>query len=253
MAHRDPYAGLLLDGRWMPLTKSIVFVDRPVPELVEFIQGWEGPWIIQRTGCAPRVRRIEGDLRSALDEMLPLVAVGPNKTLFMPTASSWTAVIKNYRGGTDGQMLIGGLAAWGMRAIEIVVAPHTIRQKRTTGGTWGVRKITYVEPSPTSEDPQGIGGWTLGLRTDDSGRWEVSVPDPPPPFPDPTDHSKKRISDRFSVQDLWDVAARFGLRPNEEDFYMPGGWALMIERTDPRDPSWPEFTLEEATGGPLPH
>jgi len=49
----------------MPLTRSVVFVERPVEELVDFVLWWEGRWIVERTGCAPQARRVEGDLRGA--------------------------------------------------------------------------------------------------------------------------------------------------------------------------------------------
>ena len=73
--------------------------------------------------------------------------------------------------------------------------------------------------------------------------------DPIPPFPvgniwDPT---AKRILDRFTHEHLVETAL-FGLRPFDEDFYVPERRALIVERTDPIQPDERTFTLAQARG-----
>ncbi|MBO0898678.1 hypothetical protein J1G42_01725 [Cellulomonas sp. zg-ZUI222] len=245
MAPRPVHDELLLGGRWLPLTRSIIFVDQEAEEFVETWMAWRGAVIMRDTGCVPVVSRIGGTLEDALAAMLPLATAVPSKCLVMPTANGWSAFVENDWMGTEVQLTPWALAANGLRTVAVSEAPHTY-SARTDRGWWGERKVTAYVPS--LEHPDEPDGGTVGVRTTESGRWEVAVPPTPLPFPDPTDHTARRIRDRFTHGHLLEVAEWFGLRPTDPGFYTPGGEAFLIERTDPRDPSWHELTLEQAYG-----
>ncbi|WP_167046584.1 hypothetical protein [Salinibacterium sp. ZJ454] len=42
------------------------------------------------------------------------------------------------------------------------------------------------------------------------------------------------------------MTSRFGLRPFDEDFYAPDGHGVVVERTDPLEPSYRTVTLAQA-------
>ncbi|MCC2333841.1 hypothetical protein [Cellulomonas wangsupingiae] len=245
MTSRPVHDELLLGGRWLPLTKSILFVEQEAEEFVKTYMAWRGAVITRNTGCAPVVSRIGGTLEDVLAAMLPLVTAVPSKCLVMPTANGWSAVVENDWMGTEVQLTPWALAANGLRTVAVSEAPHTY-SARTNLGWWGERKVSTFVPSV--EHPDEPDGWTVGVRTTDGGRWEVAEPATPPPFPDPTDRTARRIRDRFTHAHLVEVAEWFGLRPTEADFYLPGGEAFLIERTEPRDPSWKDLTLDQAYG-----
>ncbi|NMR21638.1 hypothetical protein [Cellulomonas fimi] len=212
MARPTTHDELLLGGRLLPLTRTIVFVEREAEAFVEMFMGWRGARITERTGCAPVVSTIEGSLEDALHALLPVVTAMSSKYLVVPTVNGWSAFIENLWTGTEGNLMAGAMATHGMRAASISEAPHTYRAS-TNLGWWGQRTVTVAVPD--RDQPHGQSAWTVGVRTTDSGRWEVAEPATAPPFPDPTERSVRKVADRFTHEHLLQVAAWFGLRPTD--------------------------------------
>lgn len=54
------------------------------------------------------------------------------------------------------------------------------------------------------------------------------------------------MKDRFPAELLDEYAAALGVRPFDEEFYLPAGSAVLVEQTGPMPSSVQELSLEEA-------
>src|SRR4051794_21276704 len=99
----------LLDGELAPVTWEIGFVEADAAEAVErFAAWWKAPvWFLRRS---VRVRRVEGDLRTLLCALDPLVDIETSRFLFVPTRSGWTAFFDNTEQGTESSGVMSVLA-----------------------------------------------------------------------------------------------------------------------------------------------
>ena len=235
---------LLLGGRWLPVTGTVPFLEADVRTCVDMFMAVRGAHVASATGHPMRVSVVHGSLEEILGSVLPLVIGTPSRYLFIPTAGGrWTAYLENMRTGTERGLSLVRFAAGGVRGVSISELPNTF-DRATRLGYWGHRQVTVAVPDPTDE--QGFVGHSVGVRVNDSRRWELVDQVTNDAFPNPVDHSRRLVPDRFTHDHLVQVAEFFGLRPFDEDFYAPDRWAVLVEHTEPRDPAWPEFTLEQA-------
>ena len=81
----------------------------------------------------------------------------------------------------------------------------------------------------------------------DGGRWTFEESGTPFPFEETGLYRARRIKDRFTLDMLKHHLAALGLRPFEEDFYLPDDHpAQLIELDGWRPPGLKEFSLAEA-------
>jgi len=238
---------LLLGGRLFPITSTWAFFNDDVQACVDSFVAGRGRVIYERTGCRVTVRRIEGPtLEDILLQLLPLTSGITRKYLFLPTAAPepWTAFVKNDWRGADVQGELIAFACRGVTGVSVSEFPNNY-DRATNFGYWGQRKMEVAYPHGDFD----YEGHSLGVRVNDSARWEmVGLGEPyPTPFPDPTDYTARRIPDRFTHEHLAQGAAHFGLRPFDEDFYAPQGWGILVEDPEPRQPHWDDdITLDQA-------
>ncbi len=249
---------LLLGGRWLPITGSVIFVRS---ELEACVEAWERFWrpnTVSRFGVPRRVREVRGEgLEGLLSQLLPLRKRSEHKELFVRTANpQWVAMVTDeFHGMDDGATLPWG--AQGFTAVKVTDYPNTLTPDGRGPGFFGHRKFTLVEPCEpweargrtrayvvhTVRTVLTDGGWefSAGFSGGSGVQWDV-------PFPvgKVWDETARRTSDRFSHEHLVTACERLGLRPFDEDFYAPDGTGLMIERVDPAAVRSPGYTLAQA-------
>ena len=221
----------LLDGAWLPVTRGFTFLNADAAQCAQLMVDWRGAATAELTGASLQIRRVEGTLPDLLSALLPLVVGVKSRYLFLPTRHDdpWTAFLDNNWKGTEAGPYALGFAAQpkGVRAVALLDCPQTY-DSRTNAGDFGVRRAVIAEPDPGSRF--GYRGGSVGVQVGESGRrWELHPPTPDWPLPDPIDYSARRVADKFSQARLHQVAAHYGIRMADEDFYAPDGWALVVE------------------------
>jgi hypothetical protein len=81
------------------------------------------------------------------------------------------------------------------------------------------------------------------------GYWTFDTAGQQQPFERPERYAERRIRDRFTPDMLRSYLAALGIRAFDEDFYMPDGEALLIEKDIPlyrRERAW---TFEDVQAG----
>ena len=245
-------ARLLFAGRWMPLTKTLTFVEGAVDELVDIWLGSRGVGVLDRTGYPLRARPAQGNLEGLLGQLEPLVIAEPRKYLFIPTAEPtapggpWTCILENMWRGTDNG-LAGPFAFRGFRAVRVESSPSNL-DIATNQGAYGIHRLGVFWPDPTER--HGVGGRTIGIAQFESlRRWDFVNEGEPLPFEDTTTYTARRVPDRFTQPMLIDYTAALGLRPFDDDFYAPDHTAVMVENTNPPAPDKLGADLAAARSG----
>ena len=245
-------ARLLFAGRWMPVTKTLTFIEGAVDELVDIWLATRGAWVLDHTGYPLHARPVQGDLEGLLHQLEPLITVTDRKHLFIPTADPtapggpWTCILGNKWNGTEGG-LGGDYASRGFRAVVVDSSPSNL-DIATNKGAYGVHRLGVYWPDPTER--HGVGGRTIGIAQFESlRRWDFVNEGDPLPFEDTTTYTAHRVPDRFTQPMLIDYAAALGLRPFDDDFYAPDHTAVMVEDTNPPAPDELGLTLAAARSG----
>lgn len=133
-----------------------------------------------------------------------------------------------------------------LRIRRVEDAPDTY-DYRTNTGWWGSRGIAVYEPDATRR--RGVRGSGVRCYVGEIGRhWDLSGPDEDWPLPDPIDYSARRTADKLSRTSLLDVASSLGIRVQDDDFYAPDGWGLLVELVGGRRTPGRNRTLAEAQG-----
>jgi hypothetical protein len=245
----DEYmTGLLLGGRWLPVTGRILFINAPVEHCAdELVLGARGRFLEQEYGHPLTRRNVTADsLDGLLSTLLPLEAPVDRRTLLLQTARpEWTAVFTSHWRGQDHVSPMKWFSASGISSVAIIDIPHT--PTRVGGPTfYGHRAIQMYEILPSGERR----GHSLGVRAANNRTWDwVHYPESPP-FPSGSvcDPDARRVTDRFTHEHLLEMAALYGLRPADEDFYAPDGTGIIVERTDPMQPGQRTYSLAQARG-----
>jgi hypothetical protein len=251
------YSDLLLEGRWLPVTKSVTFVQADPTTSAGVFEERTRASTEKRFGSRLELRTVRTDgLEPLLEELLPL-RIEDDRSLFVPTANpEWTAVFTNARRGTDPNRH-AVLGDWGLRAVTVTDVPNTM-DERTNQGFWGERTFRLVEPwAPRHRGAYVVesmvhsvtaritdDGWLFGAH---SGYFDENL-DIPFPVGKVWDETARRVQDRFTHEHLVEACRRLGLRPFDADFYAPRGAGLILERTDPQAALERAFTLAQARG-----
>jgi hypothetical protein len=218
----------LLGNRMWPITNQIGFVKVDPEMLVD--------WFIHARADEPlRSRRIEGNLEHLLSALAPLTTHRHSRYLFVPTSGEWTAFFSNGWRGTDSMMTVArasqAFATIGLRLIY---------QERTTQGN-EERVFELYGPEPTDR-------LTMVRRVGvvrDVGRWTFSNFGTPLAFEQVDRYDAKLRPNRFTAEMLEEYALAFGVRPFDESFYAPEGWATLVEDLKPRAPLEREMSIDE--------
>lgn len=242
----DYERGLLLGGRWLPVTARVLFVNATTERCADtLLNGVRGRHVREHYGHPLRVRPVKASsLDGLLRTLLPLEAPTPRRRLLLPTADSeWTAMFDSAWRGQDPQSPMVWFSVAGIESVSVVDIPHTYDYP-SNRGFYGARKIEMYE---LARDGEAI-GHSLGVRTVNTRQWEVVEPSGQFPVGNVWDPTARRIPDRFTHEHLAEMTTRLGLRPFDEDFYAPDGQGLIVERTDPIQSDESTYTLAQARG-----
>lgn len=247
---------LLLQGRWMPITTHLTFLEGTVDDLVDSFMGFRGKGVLERTGYPLRVRPVQGDLEGMLGHLEPLVTgAGPWRYLFMPTAEPtvpggpWTCVLENNWTGTD-PGIASPFTFRGFRSVSVSSAPSNLDRATNRGG-YGIHEFGLYWADP--DGYHGLSGRSVGIAQYESIRkWTFVDMGDPLPFEDTSRYSARRVRDKFTQELLIQYAAAVGLRPFDEDFFTPDRTGVIVEHTDPPTAdSWETDLAGARSGQPI--
>ena len=240
---------LLFGGRWMPLTKTMTFIEGTVDEVVASFLSWRGKGVTERTGYPMRVREVHGDLEGLLTQLQPLSG-NTSRFLFMGTAEPvapggpWTCMFKNAWQGTDSGSESVAYAYRGFRVVTVVSAPSNLDTATNQGG-YGHHEFDLTWQDLAIE--RGFDNRTVGVAQFESlRRWDFVIGGPVQPFEDTGRYIARKVTDRFTQEMLIAYAAAVGLRPFEEAFYAPDERGVIVEHTEPPLPEARETDLAGA-------
>ena len=235
---------LLFDDRLAPITSTIGFLEIDTGLAAAAFERWHKPLWEQRS-LRLVTREVTGELETVLLSLLPLNIVERRRYLFIPTRSRWTAYIDNGAHGTDAASAMSYLAQQiGCRGLRVTAVPNTIRRHEDKWqGRYGATVLEIYGPENIAYSSNCIRAISA---LNDGGRWSFDTVGTPLPFEDLERYTARRIKDRFTPEMLSDYLAALGLRPFEEDFYLPKGRATLIEKIGPLPTTVKELTLAEA-------
>lgn len=241
----DPH--LLLGGAWRPITNTVLYANAPAAHVIDaFLTGLKGWYAREMIGSPLAVTTIpHGILSDKFPALLPLDLVEDRRVLVMDTANpQWSAIFGSLWVGLDGGHEMVSLAKSGIESVRISSIPHRPRAA-PPNLTYGFRRITTYELVPGAEPTAHP--HSFGIRTENGRRFEVDG-NPEIPFPIGTvwDPTARKVQDRFTHEHLVEMAARYGLRPFDEDFYPHDADTYLVSRTDPNEDEYKRLSLAQA-------
>lgn len=243
----DPY--LLLGGNWRPITDTVLFANAPAAQVVDaFLTGLKGWYAREMNGSPLAVTTIpHGSLGGRLENLLPLDSAQDRKVLVTDTANpQWSAIFGSLWVGLDGGHELVSLAKSGIESVLISSRPHRPRAA-PPNASYGFREIATYELVPGAEPTAHP--HSIRMRAENSRRFEIDG-NPEIPFPIGTvwDPTARKVQDRFTHEHLVEMAARYGLRPFDDDFYPEDADTYLVSRTDPDEKEYKGRSLAQARG-----
>jgi hypothetical protein len=172
--------GLLLDGRFLPTTGVIGFVERPLTDVTDAFCAVVAAQL--ETGpAALRREPVEGPLASALERLRPLAPTpAGDRFLLCPTDGAWTAYFDNASTGGDPRPVAAALPdLLGCRSLIVLAAPDPGARNEDPPR---MRTIGFSLAAP------GHAGWTDAVRvlivSHPGGQTEVQTYGDPLPVED---------------------------------------------------------------------
>jgi hypothetical protein len=223
----------------------LMFLEAPASRAVAAFVEWAAPHAVAQ-GRTLEVREVHGNLETAFRSLEPLTSVENRRELFVPTRSQWTAYFDNGWQGTDPSAVKYLCLKLRCRGMRVDAVPHTLREDRPgASGRWGAAMFDVYGPKPNP-----IQNYIRSVvAMNDGGRWIFEEYGEPFPF-EQVERYKERIKrKRLTFEMLRDYSAALGVRPFDEDFYLPDGVATLVEMLGPTYPNMREYTLEEARAG----
>jgi hypothetical protein len=234
----------LFENRLFPMTRELAFLEAPSQAVVDLFAAWHRRLDDWR-GVEPVVHSVAGDLESALLHLPPLTTVERRRSLFVPTASPWTAYFDNGHRGPDPVPPVSYLAkALETRWIRVVA---DVRPSGSAGKPPRVRELIFEYHGPGARfGPDPTDKRILDLTTGGRGRRTFRQIGHPLPFERVERYEALRPADRFDLDLMREYLLALDLRPFDEAFYMPDGTAQLVEKVGPRYPHDLDWSLEEA-------
>jgi len=239
----DKHHELLLGDRFGPITNEVGFVEADCETVVAEWLKWNEELPGQaELGVYSEDREVKGDLEALLCHLPPLTAGWITRHLFVPTASSWTAIFNNARRGTDMSSAPAGLASrLRCRGLRVVAVLHTIRMEGPRErGRYGAVMLEVHGPDvewfrgpstlPWNGKEFAAAKLTRAIvAMNDGGPWRFFLEGEPLPFEQTERYRARRIRDRFTITMLRDYLLALGIRAFDADFYAPARRGILIK------------------------
>lgn len=205
--------GMLLGGRYAPITDAIGFLEAEFARVVEVDTRWRASL------GGYQGRPVSGPLSTLLDGLLPLTAPLA-RYAWVETTGPWTAYFDNFVGGSDTFGPVSYLARqMGCRGIAIGCREGTSSRDAAT---------SFAVYGPEQTD------WLNLVRSvaavQENGRWTWSVQGTPQPYEDLAAYRRRTIRDRLTPGMLAAYCGAIGVRPFDESFYGSAGHIVQNNR-----------------------
>lgn len=236
---------LLMGARWAPVTTAVLFIRASPRHAAEALsRGQRAQHVLATTGIPVQIKQVQSDsLEGSLAHLLPLEAPIDRRQLFVATRNpAWCAMFSSNWRGLDPGGFMRAFEGQGLDTVAVVDSPHD--PKSRPGGVYGARQIIMYRFDP--DVPSA--GRMLGVRAATDTRWELDRS--PEEFDGGNfwDPDAPRLRDRFTHDHLVQMAARLGLRPFDEDFFVPEVGSVMLNDTTLTPTRWLFATLAQARG-----
>jgi len=208
----------LLNNRFAPVTYSWGFLEKPLPDLVDFQIKW-----VESLHQPNKCKLLEADLSRALQSLEPLDS---GNVLYVTTKSIWTAVFQGCVGVTSPFSQISYPAeALQCRGVIVTCVEDTFDDRTGEGQYGGVSfEMFAAHPIPDgSGDPLVYVANTERVVSaiHDTGGWDFHTFGTPKEFEKTETYTRRRIRDRLTAELLEEYCAALGIRLFDADFYGP--------------------------------
>jgi hypothetical protein len=231
----------LLADQLAPLTSEIGFIEIDCAIAAEAFAKWQAPNLVS-AGMALQTDKLSFDsVEHALKRLLPLTSVLSTRSLFVATASRWTAFFENSVRGADAMPPMSYLAkVLQCRGLRIVAVADSIT-RQGGGGRYGATILEVYGP----EDAEFLNYIRSIAAVNDGGKWVFSVAGTPLAFEETARYKARAVRDRFTPEMLDRYLQALGVHAFEEGFYHPAN-SVLATKTGRLPGNVREYSLEEA-------
>jgi hypothetical protein len=224
----------LFGGKFAPVTNTIGFLRYDSSQAAQCFFDWQEE-IQAKRGVSLVESKVQGDLGSAIQRLLPLTSVERRRYLFIPTRSNWTAFLDNGHLGTDVFAHLSYLAE--KLACEAVRATYIPERRNNQYPV-----VMFELYGPTRSD---FLNYVRSVAVSSDGRnWAFAAAGEVQPFEEIQRYSSRKIRDRFTPEMLDNYLSKLDIRAFDPDFYLPhGNEAILIEKIGPIASAAREFQL----------
>jgi hypothetical protein len=209
--------------KFHPITTSIGLVKAEPKAALENWLDWQRS-ILSQYGMGMEAAPMDGGIEEIIKSLLPLTAPVATRFAFIPTASPWSVYFDNSRLGTNAATTMPVLAErLGCETIRVVMVPPPPSSKPGSPGFRYQANILEVYSADR-------GTRRTIYAANDGGKWTFGQSGEPYPFEEIEAYSAKRKSDRFTSEMLTRYLGHLGLRPFDQNWYLPSR-AWKVQKT----------------------
>ncbi len=205
---------LLFQNRYQPITSEMGFLNTNINQILDAYKTW------QQDICAnSRISFLVKTVHQPLEKILADLqrTLPDDKSVFIPTANSWTAYIDNGISGTDAESIILYLSQKiGCSGVKLVACPNTITsEQKNARGSYGQLCFCYRAPSQEED----LGYTRVICLTNDAGRWDFTNIGSAFSFETTATYNAKNKLERFTFHHLKLYLQELGIKAFEENYY----------------------------------
>lgn len=236
---------LLLNDRFAPITSELGFLECDSETASNAFLCWQKD-IQSRRGVHLERSVVKGDLQHVLMKLLPLTSVERRRYLFLSTKGGWTAYFDNGCQGGDPASTVSFLSEKiGCKGVRAVCVPHELDPNESEkSGRYGAVIWEVYSPIKT----EFLNTLRSVCVAYDGGKWVFETTGVQQPMENIGKYKAKLVRDRFTSEMLNGYLSALGIDAFSDEFYLPQGEAILIEKQGPVAPNLKEFSLEMARG-----
>lgn len=209
---------LLFNDELAPITSELMFLETDISSAVSAYIHWQTK-VEKDFGNNVSIikKHIQGELKTTLQALLPFTTPVIVRSLFIPTASGWTAYFDNGIGGTDAGVVhyLSGASQLNCRAIRAAAVPHTYSSKRGKGRYGAVILELYSGEEGNFPYHTIRAIWCMN----DGGRWSFGYRGKAFPFEQVDKYKINPKKERFTIDMLKIYLENLDVFAFDEKFY----------------------------------